>query len=530
MSRQKPFAVIDAETDPFLFDRVPKPFIWGYYDGDQYLEFNNTEKLIRFLCFQKIVVYAHNGGKFDFHFLLDYLMAYDDVMVINGRISCFEIGLCEFRDSINILPVSLATWNKQDIDYKIMEKENRNKPENKKIISDYLKSDCVNTYEFISAFETKYGRHLTQAGAAMKIWQKQTDIQIANKNKNYYDLFEPYYYGGRVQCFQHGKIDKPFAVADINSAYPSAMLEQHPISMEYDYQPGPPVTIKGHAFFDVEGIAKGCFPFRGKDSLFFPDDNIKRHYTITGWELLTALKTDTIKDYKILGHYEHNEIIDFSDYILPLYQERLEAKQNGDKANDIFSKLLMNSLYGKFGSNPDNYKKFEIHPSSDMGELTEPFEFAGFIGPWILAQRKLEPDECCYYNVATSASITGYVRAQLWENVQRCDGLLYCDTDSLAAHNIDGLDLGDKLGQWGIEGKFERAYIGGRKLYAFEDNTGDWKTASKGVNLDPEQIIKIVNGEETTHYPMTPTFSVKQKPRFTPRRIKYTADKRLENA
>ena len=32
-------AVIDFETDPFLADRFPRPFAWGFYDGERYVEY-----------------------------------------------------------------------------------------------------------------------------------------------------------------------------------------------------------------------------------------------------------------------------------------------------------------------------------------------------------------------------------------------------------------------------------------------------------------------------------------------------------
>ena len=45
----KPFAVIDSETDPFRFGRVPAPFIWGYYNGEEYHRFFSTEALVDFI-------------------------------------------------------------------------------------------------------------------------------------------------------------------------------------------------------------------------------------------------------------------------------------------------------------------------------------------------------------------------------------------------------------------------------------------------------------------------------------------------
>jgi hypothetical protein len=80
--------VIDFETDPFLHDRLPIPFAWGAYDGDNYWHDwiprawetprLCARTLVDFLKAQaaegiSYIIYAHNGGKFDFLFFLDEL-------------------------------------------------------------------------------------------------------------------------------------------------------------------------------------------------------------------------------------------------------------------------------------------------------------------------------------------------------------------------------------------------------------------------------------------------------------------------
>ena len=64
---------IDCETDPFKIGRVPKPFLRGAFDGQEYFEFENTIDLVNFIKDKPDIFYAHNGGKFDFHFLADHI-------------------------------------------------------------------------------------------------------------------------------------------------------------------------------------------------------------------------------------------------------------------------------------------------------------------------------------------------------------------------------------------------------------------------------------------------------------------------
>ena len=54
--------VTDSETDPFKAGRVPKPFIWGCYNGSEYHTFTDTDAMVDFFAEKEVIVYAHNGG------------------------------------------------------------------------------------------------------------------------------------------------------------------------------------------------------------------------------------------------------------------------------------------------------------------------------------------------------------------------------------------------------------------------------------------------------------------------------------
>ena len=61
-------AVADSETDPFEHGRVPEPFIWGLFDGRKYYEFSSTDEFVTHIKDRPYDLYAHNGGKYDWHF------------------------------------------------------------------------------------------------------------------------------------------------------------------------------------------------------------------------------------------------------------------------------------------------------------------------------------------------------------------------------------------------------------------------------------------------------------------------------
>lgn len=560
-------AVIDCETDPFAKGRVSiKPFIWGFYRQGEYREFATTDELAEFLAGEDVIAYAHNGGRFDFHFLDKYLDPFQQVMIINGRIAKMMIGKCELRDSYNILPVGLAAYEKVKFDYAKMEADVRDQhmPE----IRAYLESDCVNTWNMVTAFVRKYGLHLTQAGAAFKTWQKMSGLDAPRSDEAYYNQFHAYYYGGRVQCFKQGVADLNFKVADINSAYPWAMLEKHPLTPMYSsfltWQL--PRVLKeiekrgaGAVFVSLRAVSRGAFPWRGPDNaLYFPDDGIEREYHVTGWELLAGLDTGTVKVKQIMLTHVFHQMTDFKDYILHFYELRKAAKKAGNKEDDLFAKLLMNSLYGKFAANPEGYSSYTIIPAEfanlignpelsremavqcgkvsrkhDIGRIDEKtglpvYRFSGMLGEWALAERPLDFFERTYYNIATSASITGCVRAYLWRTLCACETPLYCDTDSIAAIGFkDDVKFSGELGAWKHEGYFDQYAIAGKKMYAFrevpdEQGKVKWKTASKGVRLSAEELVTVARGGTVVYEPMVPTFSVHKEPEIVSRAVRMT--------
>ncbi|MGD9590853.1 MAG: DNA polymerase [Pyrinomonadaceae bacterium] len=527
----KTIAVADCETDPFVHGEFPEPFIWGYYDGELYREFSSTLDFLAFVFDQSVIVYAHNGGRFDWHFLIGFIPPETAVKVINGRLVSFKIGRAEFRDSYSILPVALSKYKKDEFDYNLMNRDNRHIPENMAKIREYLHSDCLNLFDFVTRFIANYGLHLTQASAAMAIWSDMTGRAPPHDIDGViYREFSSYYYGGRCECRRVGEHFGAFEGADINSAYPDAMLRRHPIGLEYHaVEPGAwwglDDNTRGAAFLVVVGPARGVFPSRVKgQTLEFPDDGGERQFFVTGWEVLAAVETGLFDGYRIDSVICFDELTDFSLYVNYFYNLRKIAREKGDKAEDIFCKLFLNSLYGKFSSNPERYEKFRVVDSGFELEGESEYSFCSEFGDNYLVSRFLGPDEQRYYNVATSASITGYVRAKLFRAIHASTGFLYCDTDSIFAESLGGLEYGTGLGTWEHLGRYDYAAFGGRKLYCLRGVDGDYKVRSKGARLTAADLIAIARGDVVTYYADAPTFSAKSAPRFITRKIKRKTD------
>lgn len=556
--RARDFLTTDAETDPFKAGRVPKPFIWGLYDGraEQYDEFATGAKVCEAVQDRKCIVYAHNGGKFDFHYIRDQLNTDDPIMVINGRLAKFKVGEAEFRDSMNVLNEPLRVFAKEEIDYQKLEANVRDQHMDE--IRRYLRSDCVNLWNTVDSYFTRYGRTFTQAGASMRYWRKKYGATFIPQTMHQASLYRDYYYGGRVECFEAGYSQKRFEVVDKNSAYPDAMCRKHPIAPEgmvEDYLP--PAGEMGTALIRVEGIARGCFPWRNPDdegSLIFPDDERTiREYCVTGWELEAALELGLFRIFNVREVHKFSQLIDFKEYIGDFYGQRLEAQAKGDKLGDVFNKRWMNGVYGKFAADPEKYAEYIIASDETMAHWhgkcgrgcqmcrrtevkieSDPFIRIASWGDRHLLSRPLPEWKHNYYNVATAASITGYVRAGLLRAMHQCSGVMYCDTDCIAARDVSRLPQGNALGEWKLEGRFDECALAGKKLYAWryaEDTpngkhkAGEYKTASKGVKLEAPDIIKVAKGGTVIYNPDVPTYYVDKEPAFVSREIRLTAKK-----
>lgn len=532
---------VDSETDPFKKGRIPRPFIWGAYNGSEYHEFAEVDELVAFLCSRdSCIAYAHNGGRFDWHYLLEHLESFSPIMVIGGRLARFRVGNCEFRDSWNIMPMALrAGGYKTEIDdWSIFEAEVRTLPQNIAVIRERLRTDCLYLFRMLEAFIGEFGLHLTQAGASMHAWSRIAQIDPPKTTAEFYRTFAPYYFGGRVECFQPGEVTRPFKVIDINSAYSYAMIHKHPWGEIPDEQRTLPAGRSAieRSFITLDCPARGAFPFRDPDgSLTFPADGMDRTFHVTGWEYLAALETGTLQSFAIHSVLRLPLSIDFRAYVDYFYAMKAAAKAAGDKARYEFAKRMLNALYGKFGSNPEEYQEYTvIEPRFiEVACESDGYQFCAELGPWALLSRDVREDRQHFYNVAIAASVTGFVRAYDWRAIRSVGGVIYIDTDCLHCFDTGALPLSEtELGAWKIEAECDYGAYAGKKMYAV--HTSDewdaqhhgekrWKVASKGVRLGHEEIIRITHGEELEYESDVPQYSLKRGIHFVPRTIRRTA-------
>jgi hypothetical protein len=379
----------------------------------------------------------------------------------------------------------------------------------------------------ISRFIDEFGQRLTIGGAAMEQLQMHHEFEIANKEFD--DKFRPFYSGGRNQCFKTGIVHGDIKLIDINSSYPASMLNDlHPIGLNYIESKR---ITKNTDFATIEAINYGALSMRVKNGIDFTTR--EGIFNATGHEIRAGLETGTLKIKRVLNAYEFIRRSNFADFINHFYNLRIEASIADDALLIIFYKLILNSAYGKFCTDCDDFKDWFISPSDEImpwpwvNEITHA-EYILWSKPSL--QKK-------YYNVATGSSITGASRARLLRGLALADNPIYCDTDSIFyTGNFRGEIDKNKLGAWKPEAEGQALAIAGKKMYALLDhngvviktNKGKEIKASKGVRLTAEEIVRAAKGDVIRYENPVPLFKLDGGQQFGFRTIQITSKNIIE--
>jgi hypothetical protein len=243
----------------------------------------------------------------------------------------------------------------------------------------YCKLDCKSLHEVLIKFnilifnEFKVNIHkpLTLPALAMRIYKshymlKDTIYQLLGRPgfniRNSYtggavDVYIPHNRIGSLLCNIKGFFIKLYYY-DVNSLYPFVMAFN-------DMPIGKPIAFEGN-IRQIEPDAYGFFycKITSPKFLFHPllqrriktQDGIRTIAGLGTWEdwINSAEMDNAIKfgyTFEILNGYQFKTGNIFEDYITKMYNLRLEYEK-GHPMN-LIAKLLMNSLYGKFGMSLD---------------------------------------------------------------------------------------------------------------------------------------------------------------------------------
>jgi len=409
----------------------------------------------------------------------------------------------------------------------------------------YCELDCESLHQVLTTYnETVFNKFnvnihksLTGPSLAMRIFKthflpKDTIYQLLGKIE--FDIRESYT-GGAVDVYIPHNIKKSVPVLsknikgkyivlyyyDVNSLYPYVMANK---SMPI----GKPIVFDGN-IRKVEPDAYGFFycNITSPDNLEHPilqrriktSDGMRTVAGLGSWdgwiyseEMDNAMKKgytfEIIKGYQ----FEKGEI--FKEYVETLYNLRLNYPK--EHPMNYTAKLLMNSLYGKFGMRMETTEIEVFNCSDPIGQssFNSTFElWAESIKDCItidnykilvrdsLITYKYNKELDLYHgmdvNIAIASAITAEARIFMSYFKNNPDfKLYYSDTDSIVIDSpLPDEMIGNKLGQLKLEHKIKRAVFLAPKVYGIEDENGEITIKIKGVTSDASENINIDNLE-----------------------------------
>lgn len=314
----------------------------------------------------------------------------------------------------------------------------------------------------------------TIAGTAMDVFRRtymKWPWPVVGPKTN--QLAWPAYYGGRCENFAYGKVPEVNAY-DATSLYPyvqSTTKYPHPHYLQLETSPK-----LGGSWLEWEGVAQAvvevpeCFvpplPHRFSRRLFFPTGKIAGAWPLV--EIRHALEAGcTLRSVEwVLG--SKVTFNPFEDFVETLFAKRQLYQQGGDPKAALI-KLILNSLYGRWGLSPGGglYTLVNLDTKENV-ELADNAQT--IVSPYgLYAYTPLEnlrqPE---YVNILFAAQISAAARLHLLRVLEyQSEKLAYCDTDSVITRGT--LPTAEGLGSWRLEAAGVRADLLSPKEYALSE-------------------------------------------------------------
>ena len=347
---------------------------------------------------------------------------------------------------------------------------------------DYIRNDVEIMARALDVMFKKGHTRMTIASDALEYYKKLnknfktwfpeldkfTDAEIRQSYKGGFTYLSPKYVNVHV---------KNGMTLDINSAYPAVMRykpmpygEPKPFAGKYKYDEDYPLYVIN--FSCAFELKKGKIPSiqLKRNMLFKPNEYIETtngdivELTLTSVDYELFREQYNVRDLEFYGGYKFKQVNGlFNDYIDYWINEKIVSKKAGKKADTLVAKLFLNSLYGRFGLNPNGGKKKPVMVDGELKYITE----------------LVEDDERKPVYIPVATFVTSYQRRYIIESSQMVrdwslehkgfDAYIYSDTDSIKT-NLDKedleklsnvLDIDDyRLGAWA----WEESWIGFKAL------------------------------------------------------------------
>lgn len=491
------------------------------------------------------IVYLHNFSNFDAVFLIRVLSELNHrtkikPVIRDGRIIDLKVNLSkgklQFRDSYQLISASLNSLaknfnveNKGIFPYNFVNNPDihlrywgripefkyfsgitleqydeycSNRPLNiwdlERETKLYCELDCKVLYKVINIFSKQIfdlfsldiHRFPTLASLAMGIYRSnflKDDFKIPLIDGAVYNDIKQGYTGGMVDVYKPtNETNTKVYSYDVNSLYPYTMRD-------FPVPTGTPKFFEGDITkLDPKSFGVFKVEIEAPSDLFYPVlqtrvNTQSGHKTVSplgswkGWYFSEELYNAAKFGYKfnVLSGYLFDKGYVFKDYVDFLYQ--LKANSEKGTPNYMISKLLLNSLYGKFGTDPDNEQHIIIDSSesqnfhkkyvvTDVTDLHNGKELLSYYRP---TSNKTENNKPSSKNtsVPVALAITAQARvhmSKLKEVATSSDlNIYYMDTDCIAlSGKLDPKYIGLELGLLKLEHVFNDVIYLAPKVYS----------------------------------------------------------------
>lgn len=459
------------------------------------------------------VVYFHNlafDGKFILYYLTQNNFTYSENReskrtyrtLITDLGQFYEISICfkkrgkkahhiEIRDSLKKIALPVADMakafglemSKGEIDYDLVRPVGHILTQEE---IDYIERDVKIVAQCLKVLYDEGMAKMTSSGDAL--WDFKRRLANSETPKEMNKIFEYHYpklnyeIDGEIRKSYKGgftyvnpkfqnKIIESGTVFDVNSLYPSIMrYKSLPIGRPRHYRGMYQEDTDYPLFIQCVFV---CFRLKPNH---IPTIQVKSNALYQQTEYLTESDKDTpvmlwltSVDFQLfIDHYyiDYIEYVEgykfreatgiFNTYIDHWVQVKNESAKSGNSGMRALSKLMLNSLYGKFGTNPVRTPKIPYYDEElglvryNLGETTY--------------------DDPIY--TALASFVTSYGRDITIRTAQSVyDRFIYADTDSihLVGYETPDIDIDDyRLGAWKHEYYFVRGKFLRPKTYAEE--------------------------------------------------------------
>jgi hypothetical protein len=381
----------------------------------------------------------------------------------------------------------------------------------------YCIQDCISLYQVLDKFNqlifSKYNLNIhnnpTLSSLAFAIFRahylKDYKIPLIG-GKVLADIREGYFGGHTDMYIPNAPQGEKIHVYDVNSLYPFVMSEyKMPIGNIQYFEGDIYKTNKNpYGFFlaeiqapknlnipilltkaKINNVLRTLAPLGKWTGVIFSDELMNAKLKDFGY------KIKVLKGYTAFGL--ESEFI-FKDFITDLY--KIKSTHSKDHPMYLISKLLMNSLYGRFGMHEETFlTKNDIVNNKELIEMMEDNNIFDIMDLGddsylitYIPNNKDNDDDSLFNNmthfnisISLSAAITAYARIHMsqFKKSNNKYKLLYSDTDSIAINKAlpDNM-IGKELGKMKLEYIFNKAVYLGPKVYG-------------GITTEDKEIVKV---------------------------------------